>query len=98
MSTRQLFEVALRVLGVWYCLTAVTGVALTISFALATTSLTMPNRDAYLVAYVATLASQVAIGAALILWAPAIVSYFLPEEEPRDAPQTRVGPGDIYHV
>lgn len=102
MSARLLFEVALRVLGIWLLVNSVNTLILTASSHLASQSNSMvPGWENYLVAYAMTFVVQSVLGVVLLYFAPNIAALFYQaviENDATNDPSIRIGPGDVYHI
>jgi hypothetical protein len=104
MSARLLFEVALRILGMWYVFASIVGLASTVaSWQLIAGSIGGQNVGGYVLLEALILAVQLAMSVALIRWAPAIAARFYPADSSlpdAENPESRlrVGPGDVYHT
>jgi hypothetical protein len=98
MTARQLMEVALRVLGVWFVVHAVISGAQ----AIASMNLILPatgfSLSAYLIAVEAVAAVQLGLGLVLVFGGPRIASHFYRDEPVANHVPSRIGPGDLYHV
>jgi len=100
MSARLLFEVALRVLGLWFVCNSVTSftTAASLYLTIAWSSVT-PSVPHYVVASASvTTAVQLVLGTVLIRWAPGMAARCYPPGAANEASQSRVGPGDVYHT
>lgn len=93
MSARVLFEIALRVLGLWFFFTSI--VTLT---AIVTVSFSGLGPTGYLWGPAATAAAQFIIGGLLVFFAPAMSAWFYPAIAESEAQRAAIGPGDIYRA
>ena len=93
MTARLLFEIALRVLGLWFFFTSI--VTLT---TIVTVSFSIPGPTGYLRGAAATNVAQFVIGILLVYFAPAMSAWFYPSVAQSEAPRVAVGPGDIYRA
>ena len=96
MSARILFEVALRVLGVWLFFSAISGLMSLVSFYL--TSGTLPGATSYVVASAVSIFVQSLMSGALILGAPRLAERFYPRKAEEQELRIAVGPGDVYRT
>ena len=100
MSARLLFEVALRVLGVWFLFYSVNTLTMALASYLHLRASPMASQsEVILVATVVSPAIQVVVGAALVFFAPAVAAWFYPRAvEDEEERSIRVGPGDVYRT
>jgi hypothetical protein len=99
MSARLLFEVALRILGVWFVFTALNGIAMAASIYLSGgLGGTGVDPTRWFFASGISVVVQSAFGLGLILCAANVAARFYPEQVDATESQVRVGPGDIYHI
>jgi len=92
MSGRLLFEIALRVLGVWFFLTSINSLLLTLSLYFDGAP------GSYWLGYAATFVAQLMLGVMLVVFAPAMAARFYPSVSDIVEPRMAVGPGDIYRT
>ena len=103
MTARVLFEVALRILGLWILYTAITAMTSMTSWYFAIEPTGAIDVTTYLVLTGFFVAVHLALGVTLIGWALGIAARFYPPDSllsdaTNSEPQRRVGPGDIYHT
>lgn len=93
MSARILLEVALRVLGMWVCLSGVTGLTSVVSFCLQTGSATP---DVMLSAV--PIVMQLLLGGVMLFGAPGIAARFYRRDGANHVLQIAVGRGDVFRI
>lgn len=99
MTARLLLEVALRIMGCWFLLTSVLRLDWVLYALLSGTS-DIPNQSTsyYFISSSITLVLQVLLGFGLIYFAPLLAIRFYREEVDIGTTQSRIGPGDLYHI
>lgn len=99
MSARLLLEVALRVLGIWFLCMAIMDASTSIWYLSAVFGQSSRPFGFYgLIYFGISVAIRLAIGIALIRWAPGISARFYPADRPSEEQRTTVSPGDIFHT
>jgi hypothetical protein len=103
MSARILFEVALRVLGVWLFFSAVSSLTSLVSFYLTNVPGLSPgmlsyNMMSYFVTSTASFFMELLMSGALIFAAPRIAARFYPRKAEDQELRVAVGPGDVYRT
>lgn len=99
MSARQLFEVALRILGVWFVLSSITTMTMTASLYLSGgLAGTGVNTARWVFASGVNFLIEFVIGLGLILYAPVVTGFCYRKQDDAEESEIRIGPGDIYHV
>ncbi len=94
MSARTFVEVALRVMGIWYFVTAIHTLTATVIYFAST-----PAQAGFSWGtYVATGVPGPILGALLTYFAPAIAAWFYPASAADNEPSWAIGPGDLYHT
>ncbi len=99
MSTRVLLELATRVMGLWFALSAFVGLMGMMPWYFSSLwNAESPDGTSYFLALVLTPVFQIGMGATLVLWAPGIAAHFYPSGDDDEKLQINVGPGDVYRT
>lgn len=98
MSARQIVEVALRLLGLWFVFTAISTFSAGGALYMLDSISTDPQALKYLITTFSIFGVQTVLGIATIYWAPAVARLSYPESVDSQNAEWRVGPGDIYRT
>ena len=98
MTPRDLVEVALRVMGIWFVAVAIVSLAMTISYVLSDTWGSVLGQPGWLLGSLVMVVAQFAVGAVLMYRAPSIAAWFYRNDSASAATPVHILPGDAYHI